>query len=136
MYLFSCHPINASQLHNTDATKLYPVAKAFFSEIEKLLSSISLKTFPPLQQNGWVNFVAVEANMVVGHETRCIEFIKNCCPKVALVLAYSKDLNGRLAINYAIPKIKAALQSACSCSWDDTISPRDTHYTSLQHALS
>eukprot|EP00978_Attheya_sp_CCMP212_P002885 scaffold5943_cov56-Attheya_sp.AAC.1 len=114
-YLFSCHPINASQLHNTDATKLYPVAKTFLSDIKKMSSPISLKTFPKLRQNGWVNFVSVEANMVVGDKTTnlgdtCIEFIKTCDKEVAEVLAYSKDLNGRLAINYAIPKIKAALQ--------------------------
>ena len=41
---------------------------------------------------------------------KIIDFIKLCEEKIVEMLAYSKDFKGRLAIDYAMPEIKAALQ--------------------------
>ena len=113
-YLFSCHPTSASQILNTYATKIYCLTHDFFSYIKELKSPVSLSTFPIMQRNGWVTFVAAEVNMRVSDTANvvdeCIEFIQTCDNEVAKILAESEDIEGRSAIRYAIPKIKAALQ--------------------------
>ena len=80
------------------------------------MSSLTLtNSFDKYQQNGWVNFVSVKANMDVEEGQngvrKIIDFIKLCEEKIVEMLAYSKDFKGRSAIDYAMPEIKASLQA-------------------------
>ena len=113
-YMFATSPINISQLFRVKPAKLYSLVDKYISESIIMSSLTVINSFDKFQQNGWVNFITVKANMNVEEGQNVVQkitnFIGDCEEKIVEKLAYSKDFTGRLAIDYAIPEIKVAIQ--------------------------
>ena len=113
-YLFATSPINISQLFRVKPAKLYSLVDKYISESITMSSLTLTNSFDKFQQNGWVNFITVRANMNVEEGQNVVQkitnFIGDCEEKIVEKLAYFKDFMGRLAFDYAIPEIKVAIQ--------------------------
>jgi hypothetical protein len=130
-YLFACHPIALNSC-------LGPVALDYLEHLRENPPT-SVMTFSPGEQNGWVEFIsssdvldlapdkaivdrdnmgwceratlsATAAGRGIDLITIAVNLIRACSRDTAEVLCYSKDLTGRLAIEVAVPPIKAALR--------------------------
>ena len=110
LHLFERYPIKASNLKTKqDRNRLDSICEQY---IKKLESEDYIESFDTLQQHGWVSF----ANGIeIGSDSakrraQLIQLIENRPIEIVKLLAYYKDLYGRLAIESAPKEISAAME--------------------------
>ena len=105
LHLFERYPIKASNLRE----KFDSICDQYIKNLE---SEDYIKSFDTLQQHGWVSF----ANGIeIGSDSakrraQLIQLIENRPIEIVKLLAYYKDLYGRLAIESAPKEISAAME--------------------------
>ncbi|KAI2507058.1 hypothetical protein MHU86_7327 [Fragilaria crotonensis] len=72
-------------------------------------SEASIQAFDPLQRHGWVSFV-IGVQDKSDAAKQCVRFIEEADIQVVRILAYFKDLHGRLAIQSATNDIRQAME--------------------------
>jgi hypothetical protein len=110
-FLFACHPfIHADIVHSDVSEDGEPVllAEAYLVSLRPLTP---LSAFPSWRQNGWVEFVSSGFSGCEDLLSFCKKLVSTCSDACAAVLAYATDFEGRVALDVAIPELKAALRA-------------------------
>jgi serine/threonine protein kinase len=109
MHLFERYPIKKSNLKTTEEfARLESIRDQYISGLSKK-SEASIQAFDPLQRHGWVSYV-IGVQDKTDAAKQCVRFIEEADIQVVRILAYFKDLHGRLAIQSATNEIRQAME--------------------------
>jgi hypothetical protein len=111
-FLFGCRPfIHADIVHSVVSEDGEPVLLLAEDYLASLRLLTSLSTFSSWWQNGWVEFVSSGFSGCEDLLSACKKLVSDCSDECAAVLAYATDFEGRVAMDVAIPELKAALRA-------------------------
>jgi serine/threonine protein kinase len=110
LHLYERYPIKKSNLKAPqDDVILENICKQYITNLEKM-SEDDIKSFDPVLQHGlvtlFVNGIESGSNVV----QRCVKLINESPIQIVRLIAYFKDLQGRVAIESATKVIKTALE--------------------------
>lgn len=109
MHLFERYPIRKSNLKTREEfARLESTRDQYIVGLSKK-SEASIQAFDPLQRHGWVSFV-IGIQDKSDAAKQCIRFIEEADIQVVRILAYFKDLHGRLAIQSATNDVRQAME--------------------------
>jgi hypothetical protein len=112
LHLYERYPIKKSNLKAPeDGVILETICDMYIDKLEKLCED-DIKSFDSVLQHGLVKLFANGDESGQNVVQKCVEWIENKETSIEIVrlLAYFKDLQGRVAIDSATKTIRAALE--------------------------